>query len=153
MRTPLSLVFSLSLLAVSANAGTSDAIKLDNQKTTGQAISGTCGSATVRILGAQKQDPINETGFHGSNAAIEIQSGKSSLKISPDTDSGSGIFLQDRNKLHCVSTPGGAKLLLAMYCYGTSCAPVDYRVIHPSTAKVIGFYPDSADTFTKTHTG
>ena len=137
MHPRLSMLLSLSLLATSANAGTLDAIKLDNQKTTGQAITGTCGPATVRILDAEKDRPADSTGFSGLYSTINIQSGKSSLKISPDTDSGSGIFLQDRNKLHCVSTPTGPKLILAMYCYGRSCAPVDYRVIDPSTAKVI----------------
>lgn len=137
MRPPLSLLLSLSLLAVSAHAGTSDAIKLDNQKTTGQAISGTCGSATVRIMDAEKDSPADSTGFSGLYSAITIQSGKSSLKISPDPDSGSTIFLQDRNKLHCVSTPTGPKLVLVMYCYARSCAPVDYRVIDANTAKVI----------------
>lgn len=136
MRRPLSVLLTLSLFAVSAHAGT-DAIKLDNQKTIGQSIYGTCGSATVSITGAEKDSPADSTGFSGLYSAITIQSGKSSLKISPDPDSGSTIFLQDRNKLYCVSTPKGRKLILALICYGRSCAPVDYRVIDPGTATVI----------------
>ena len=136
MRTQLTLVLTLSLAMVTAYAATPEAIKLDNQKTGASVVTGTCGPATVRITDTDK-DPINEMGFHGSYSAIHVQSGKASLKISPDPDSGSGIYLQDRNRLHCITTSTGDKLLLAMYCYGRSCAPVDYRVIDASTAKVI----------------
>ncbi len=136
MRTRLGLLFALSLSGVAAATGAYQVVKLDNQKAAGGGVSGTCGPATIRISDIDK-DPIDSRGFSGSYAAITIQSGKASLTISPDPDSGSTIFLQDRNKLHCVSTPGGPKLVLAMYCDGRSCAPVDYRVIDPSTAKVI----------------
>lgn len=137
MRTTLGLLLSLSLSVSAAAAGTSQAIKLDNQKTGGQTISGTCGPATVRISDAEKESPVNSMGFDGSYAAITIQSGKSSLIISRDPNSDSGIFLQDRSKLHCVSTPTGPKLILATYCFARYCTPVDYRVIDPNTAKVI----------------
>ena len=80
---------------------------------------------------------MDSTGFSALYTAIAIQSGKSVLKISPDPESGPKIFLQDRNKLHCVSTPSGPKLVLAMICYARSCAPIDYRVIDPNTLKVI----------------
>lgn len=136
MRTPLSLLLALSLSGVATAASADQAVKLENQKAAGGGVSGTCGEATIRISDIDK-DPIDSRGFTGSYAAITIQSGKSSLTISPDPDSGSTIFLQDRNKLHCVSTPAGSKLVLAMYCDGRSCAPVDYRVIDPKTAKVI----------------
>ena len=136
MRTQLTLALTLTLAIASAYAVTPEAIKLDNQKTVASVVTGTCGPATVRITDTEK-DPINEMGFHGSYSAIHVQSGKASLKISPDPDSSSGIYLQDRNKLHCITTPTGAKLLLAMLCYARSCAPVDYRVIDTSTAKVI----------------
>ena len=136
MRTQLSLLLALSLSGVATATGADHAVKLENQKAAGGGVSGTCGAATIRISDIDK-DPIDSRGFTGSYAAITIQSGKSSLIISPDPDSGSTIFLQDRNKLHCVSTPAGPKLVLAMYCDARSCAPVDYRVIDPSTAKVI----------------
>lgn len=136
MRTPLSLLLAFSLSGVAAAAGADQAVKLENQKVAGGGLSGTCGAATIWISDIHK-DPIDSRGFSGSYAAITIQSGKSSLTISPDPNSGSTIFLQDRNKLHCVSTPAGPKLVLAMYCDGRSCAPVDYRVIEPRTAKVL----------------
>lgn len=136
MRTPLILLVALSLSGFAAAAGADQTVKLENQKAAGGGVSGTCGAATIRISDIDK-DPIDSRGFSGSYAAIAIQSGKSSLTISPDPNSGSAIFLQDRNKLHCVATPTGPKLLLAMICDARSCAPVDYRVIDPKTAKVI----------------
>lgn len=136
MRTPLSLLVALSLSGGAAAAGTDQVVKLENQKAAGGGVSGTCGAATIRISDIDK-DPIDSRGFSGSYAAIAIQSGESSLTISPDPHSGSIIFLQDRNKLHCVATPAGPKLVLAMYCDARACAPVDYRVIDPKTAKVI----------------
>lgn len=139
MRTQLSLLLALSLSTFAAHAGTAEVIKLDNQKTTGNLVSGTCGTATVKVTDASKDpdSPMDATGFSARYTAISVQSGKASLKISPDPESGSVVFLQDRNKLHCVSTPTGPKLLLSMICYARSCATLDYRVIDPATAKVI----------------
>lgn len=139
MNTRLSLLLALSLSAVSANADTLGAIQLDNQKTSGQSVSGTCGPATVKVSDTTEDRPMDPSGFSGSYGAISIGSGKSALTISPQTDSGSGsgIFLQDRNKLHCLSSPTGPKLVLVMICHARSCAPIDYRVIDPKTTKVI----------------
>ena len=131
----------LTLAIGSAYAATPEAIKLDNQKTVASVVTGTCGPATVRITDTEK-DPINEMGFHGSYSAIKIQSGKSNLTISPDPHSDTPFFLQDRNRLHCVSTPTGPKLVVVMFCYGSSCSSVDYRVIDPNTAKVINKLSD-----------
>lgn len=136
MRTQLSLLLALALSGGAAAAGADQAVKLADQKAGGGAVSGTCGPATIRISGIDK-DPADSRGFSGSYAAISITSGKSSLIISPDPDSGSTIFLQDRNKLHCVSAPAGPRLVLVMYCDGRSCAPVDYRVIDSKTVKMI----------------
>lgn len=136
MRTQLGLLLALCLSGVAAAASADQAVKLDNQKAGGGGVSGTCGAATIWISHIDN-DPIDSRGFSGSYAAITIQSGNSSLTISPDPNTGSTIFLQDRNKLHCVSTPVGPKLVLAMYCDGRSCAPVDYRVIDTETAKVM----------------
>jgi hypothetical protein len=136
MRARLALLAALFLSVVCAYAGTPDPVKLDKQKKVGKTISGTCGLATVQISDPEMEDPINSAGV-SANTAITIKSGKSALKISPDPSNASNIFLQDRNKVHCVSTPAGPKLLLALVCDGRSCAPIDYRVIEPSTAKVI----------------
>ena len=134
---PLSLLILTA--PVYASAGSGQAIALENQKATAQSVSGSCGPAAIQIRDSEsgKDSPWTSTGFSGSYTAISIQSGKSVLKISPGPENVSGIFLQDRNKLHCVNTPSGPKLILAMFCYARACAPVDYRVIDPKTAKVI----------------
>lgn len=141
MRTT-TLLIALSLALAPAYAATPNAIKLGNQNTVGATVSGTCGPASVRVIDAEKQDPINEAGFNGFNTVIEIQSGAASLTIDEKPHSGTPIYLQDRNKLHCVSTPTGPKLLVVMHCFGSRCASVDYRVIDPKTAKVISKQDD-----------
>ena len=137
MRIHLTLALTLALAMATAYAATPEAIKFDNQKTVASVVTGACVPATIRISETQKDSPVDSTGFSGLYAAISIKSGKSSLIISPDPESGSTIFLQDRNKLHCVNTPTGPKLVLVMVCYARSCAPEDYRVIDANTAKVI----------------
>jgi hypothetical protein len=63
--------------------------------------------------------------------------GATTLNIGPEAHGDSGIFLQDRNELHCLSAGKGPMLLLVMHCDGRSCPTVDYRVIDPKAAKVI----------------
>lgn len=137
VRAYLPLVLVTLIAPTYAGAGNEQVIQLENQTTAGRLISGTCGIATIQITDAEKDSPIEPTGFSALYTAMTIRSGKSVLRISPDPESASKIFLQDRNKVHCVSTPSGPKLVLAMICYGRSCAPIDYRVIDPKTVKVI----------------
>lgn len=129
MRTILALALTTGF---AANASPPTGVALEQQKSQGSSISGSCGPAQLKVNGVQPDTLI------GPEGAIRITSGKSSLTIGPGAKGNSGIYLQDRNKLHCLSTPTGPKLVLALYCDGRSCAPVDYRVIDPSTAKVIG---------------
>lgn len=136
-RSYLPLAVLILIAPVYASAANGGAIMLENQKATARSVSGTCGPAAIQIWDSEKDSPWTSAGFSGSYTNISIQSGKSVLKISPDPENVSGIFLQDRNKLHCVRTPSGPKLILAMFCYARACAPVDYRVIDPKTAKVI----------------
>ncbi len=133
----LPLVLSILIAPVYAGVDNGQAIALENQNATVQSVSGTCGPAAIQIRSSEKDSPLISPGFSGSYTTISIQSGKSVLKISPDAENVSGIFLQDRNKVHCVRTPSGPKLILAMYCHANACAPVDYRIIDAKTAKVI----------------
>ena len=93
-------------------------------------------AAMVRIAGMETE-PSGAQHFIGPQGVISITSATSSLTIGPSPDGNAGIFLQDRNALHCISTPKGPKLVLAMYCDGRACAPVDYRVIDPNATRVI----------------
>lgn len=135
MRTSLFLALSLiPVLAYATDTSSTHGVELEQQKVSGQSITGRCGASTVKVSGLDG-DPTSSP--ISPNAAITIAAGKSVLTISPESNTHSGIFLQDRNQLHCLSTPQGSKLVLAMECDGRSCARVDYRVIDPKTTKVV----------------
>lgn len=137
MRNAISLLVAFALSGAAAAGSSDQAVKLEQQKSNAGTVSGMCGPASVGISNINQDAPVDATGFSGLHTVITIGSGKSRLTIGPVPEAGSTIFLQDRNKLHCMGTPNGPKLVLAMICYGRSCAPVDYRVIDPKTAKVI----------------
>ena len=137
MRLPLFLALSLtSALAYATDTSASRGVELEQMKTSGSSITGTCGPATVKVSGIEV-DPTTLGSFIGPQGAISLVSGKAYLKIGPGPEGSAKVFLQDRNKLHCLSTPKGPRLILAMVCFARSCAPLDYRVIDPATAKVV----------------
>ena len=137
MRLPLFIALSLtSLLAYASDTSAGRGVELEHLKVSGSSITGTCGSATIRISGIEV-DPASQASFVGPQGAISLVSGKTSLTIGPGPEGNAKIFLQDRNKLHCLSTPKGPRLILAMYCFARACALLDYRVIDPATAKVV----------------
>lgn len=101
----------------------------------GGTASGSCGPAKITITGVETETAYRTKRLIGSAGSITIRAGNAVLLIG---GSGSaGIFLQDENRLHCVSTPRGQRLVLVSDCFGRGCAPIDYRVINPATAKVI----------------
>jgi hypothetical protein len=110
-------------------------IRLDTLTVTGHTASGTCGPAKIAIQGVDADNAHETRGLISSQGTITIRNGKASLTIGGEISS--DIFLQDQNKLHCLPTPKGPRLVLAGYCFARFCAPVDYRVINPTTAKVI----------------
>lgn len=134
------LTLSLPILAAPpAPAGgrpSPSAIRLDNLQISGAAATGQCGPATVEIDGLEARSGELKQMHIASSGKVVVRAGSARLVIGADGES--GIFLQDENKLHCVDTPKGRRLVLASYCFGRSCVPVDYRVIDPKTAKVLG---------------
>jgi hypothetical protein len=110
-------------------------IRLDALKTSGHTATGTCGSAKIEIQGVDADNPHQTRQLISSQGSITIRNGKSSLAIGSEISS--EIFLQDQNKLHCLPTPKGPRLVLASYCFARACAAVDYRVIDPATVKVV----------------
>ncbi|MES2670655.1 MAG: hypothetical protein V4673_09600 [Pseudomonadota bacterium] len=110
-------------------------IRLDALKVTGHAATGTCGPARVEIQGLDAENPHETRGLVSSQGMITVRNGKASLAIGGDVSS--DIFLQEQNKLHCLPTPTGPRLVLAGYCFARFCAPVDYRVIDPTNVRVI----------------
>jgi hypothetical protein len=138
MRAIFLLFFCATATAVAAPPNAPQertGISLDALKTSAHTATGTCGSAKIEIQGADADNPHETRQLISSQASITIRNGKSSLAIGGVSPS--GIFLQDQNKLHCLPTPKGPRLVLASYCFARFCAPVDYRVIDPATVKIV----------------
>lgn len=124
---------TLLLLCATAYAG--QGFQLDGLSVAGSPATGTCGKAAVRIHGIESDNPYGVDGLIPANGVITIKGEKATLIIGGE--SASGIYLQDQNKLHCLASPKGPRLVLASYCFGRDCAEVDYRVIDPATARAI----------------
>lgn len=117
-------------------------VALEQQTMSGASVSGTCGRAVVHISGVER-DPTTG-GLHiASSGALSIVSDRE-LLVGPGPEGNTGVFLQDRNKIQCLHTPAGPRIILAMYCDGRACAPVDYRIIDANTAEIVSA-PDQAD--------
>ena len=110
-------------------------IRLDALKVSGHTATGTCGPAKIEIQGVDADNPHETRRLISTQGSITIRNGKSSLAIGGEITS--EIFLQDQNKLHCLPTPKGPRLVLARYCFARFCAPVDYSVIDPAAVKVV----------------
>lgn len=134
------LLLTLPALAAPPQAnGTlpaSAGIRLDQMQVSGSAATGRCGSAEVKLQGIEPDPHAPGQTRISSQGNISVRSGRASLNIGSDDQA--TIYLQDHNKLHCVDTANGRRLVLATLCFARYCTPVDYRVIDPSTAKVVG---------------
>ncbi|WP_334178658.1 hypothetical protein [Pseudoxanthomonas sp.] len=132
-----SLLLALLIISVWATAAPPAArpgVVLDHQTSSASSASGACGGSAVRVSGLESSSQART--FIGPQGSIKIM-GATTLTIGPEAHGNSGIFLQDRNELHCLSTGKGQMLLLAMHCDGRSCPIVDYRVVDPKAARVI----------------
>ena len=117
-------------------------IRLDALKVSGHMATGACGPARIEIQGLDADNPHETRGLVSSQGMITVRNGKASLTIGGEVSS--DLFLQEQNKLHCLPTPTGPRLVLAGYCFARFCAPVDYRVIDPTNVRVIsGQNPDN----------
>ena len=102
----------------------------------GSAATGRCGSAEVKIQGIESDPHDPGQTRISSQGKITVRSGRASLNIGNDGQA--TTHLQDHNKLHCVDTAKGRRLVLATVCFARYCTPLDFRVIDPSTAAVVG---------------
>ena len=143
MRTILlvtALLLTLPTLAAPPQASgtlpTSAGIRLDHLQVSGSAATGRCGRAEVKIQGIEPDPQAPGQTRISSQGKITVIGGRASLNIGSEDQA--TIYLQDHNKLHCVETPKGRRLVLATICFARYCTPVDFRVIDPSTAKVVG---------------
>ena len=117
------------------NAAERTGLRLDALKVSGHTVTGTCGPARIEIQGLDADNPHETRRLISSQGTITIRNGKALLSIGGEVSS--DIVLQDQNKLHCLPTPKGPRLVLSRYCFARFCAPVDYLVIDPSTSSVI----------------
>lgn len=124
---------TLLLFCAAAYAG--QGIQLDGLSVAGSTATGTCGKAAVRVQGIDPDNPYGVDDLISATGIITIKGEKATLTIGSETTS--GIYLQDQNKLHCLAGPKGPRLVLASYCFGRDCAEIDYRVIDPTAARVI----------------
>ena len=134
------LLLTLPALATPPQASdtppASAGIRLDQLQVSGSTATGRCGGAEVKIKGIEPDPGDARQTRISSEGKITVLSGRASLSIGNDGQA--AIYLQDHNKLHCVDTAKGWRLVLAAICFARYCTPVDYRVIDPSTAKVVG---------------
>lgn len=134
------LVLTLPALATSPQATdtppASAGIRLDQLQVSGSTATGRCGSAEVKVQGIEPDPHAPGQTRISSQGKITVLSGSASLNIGSEDQA--TIYLQDHNKLHCIDTAKGRRLVLATVCFARYCTPVDYRVIDPSTAKVVG---------------
>lgn len=124
---------TLLLLSAAVHAG--EGVRLDGFSTVGGKATGTCGKAVIQIQGMAPANPSDGGNLIPSHGVITIKGEKATLTIGGESTS--GIYLQDQNKLHCLASPKGSRLVLASYCFGRDCAEIDYRVIDPATARVV----------------
>lgn len=124
---------TLLLFCAAAYAG--QGIQLDGLSVAGSTATGTCDKAAVRIQGIDADNPYGVDDLISATGIITIKGEKATLTIGGE--SASGIYLQDQNKLHCLASPKGPRLVLASYCFGRDCAEVDYRVIDPASTRVV----------------
>ncbi|WP_448673091.1 hypothetical protein [Pseudoxanthomonas mexicana] len=122
--------FLLALLTLSATTHAGDALQLPTLKVSGRQASGTCGPASIRVAGLVQDDASGHSNVITPHGEIRVISGSKQLVI------GEGD-LQDRNMAACLSTPKGPRLVVAIFCDGRSCPPVDYWVFDPAKATIV----------------
>jgi hypothetical protein len=131
-------ILALALLVLSplAYAAPPSGIVLDDLKVSKGAATGMCGPAHVAISDVSPQNPSGERNLVGINAQITMSLNGRSIQVAgenPSTD----YYLQDQNRLHCLATPKGPRVLVGGYCLARLCVPADYIVVDPNTLKVL----------------
>lgn len=126
----------LLLAPVTVLAQAPTGIELENASFTEHTATGTCGPAKVEISGVDVENSLETRRLiPGWQSSIKVQSGGKSIII------GDGetirIGLENQNKLHCVATPAGKRLVLAAHCFSTYCLPVSYTIIDPTSLRVL----------------
>jgi len=138
MRTAYAAMLLPCLLAIPLSAGAQSAagIVLENATFDSHNASGSCGPAQIEITGVDADNTTDTPRLiRDYGASVRIQSAGKTLVIG---DGGDGsVLVQNQNKLHCVTTPSGPRLVVAAHCFSNYCLPISYTVIDPATLRVI----------------
>lgn len=119
------LILGIVLTGLAHTAVAGEAVQLDGRKSTGQMATGTCGDASIKVLGVDGEW-ISPTG------QVEIKGKTGSLRIGVEPY----VFLEDRNVVACVASKAGPRILLLAFCDARQCPPSNYYVINPTTTRI-----------------
>lgn len=92
-------------------------------------LTGRCGAALLKIEGAT-HDPDIGYDFD-SQSSLTATVGKRALR------SGTDFELDEHNEIACLTTPKGPRLVVAAWCGGTSCPPVQYQIVDAIGGKML----------------
>jgi hypothetical protein len=125
MKTTLCL--ALLTLPISVNAG--NGTQLSDLVVKANSATGQCGVAKVSVAGLTQTDASGHTNVIRPSGQITITAGGKSVIVGKSEP----MFLQDRTMVGCVDTPKGKRLLVATFCDGRGCEPVQYLIIDPTS--------------------
>jgi hypothetical protein len=119
------LLLGLGVTAVSSMAVAGEPVQLEGRKLRGQAATGTCGAASIKVTGLDGD-------WISSRGRIDIKGKTASLQVGSEPHA----FMEDRNVVACVASKAGPKVLLLAYCDARECPPSNYYVIDPATTRI-----------------
>lgn len=123
------VLLALVPLAAAADNG----LQLAEVNVQGQTAAGSCGAAKVSVQGLTQTDASGHANIIVPNGSIAVHVGSKTIRLGQAEP----FFLQDRSVLACVNTPLGKRLVVATFCDGRSCEPVEYLIVDPAQGKVL----------------
>lgn len=121
------LMFTPFPLSAGNGAQLSD-LKVDKEK-----AYGTCGPAKITVEGLTQSDASGHSNVIAPEGSISVRTASKVLRLGQSEP----FFLQDRTMLACMDTPKGKRLVVATFCDGRSCEPVEYAIVDPSNADLL----------------
>lgn len=121
----------LVLYPFTALAG--EGVQLDTLTVKADTAQGTCATARLDISGLSQSDASGHRHVITPQGSLNVRSGQRTLRVGQAEP----FFLQDRTMIACVPTPQGKRLVVATFCDGRGCEPVEYLLIEPASAQVL----------------
>ena len=118
----------LALVVASFPAHAGNGVQLDRFQLSGTGATGSCGKAVITLEGITQSDANGHANVISPGGLVSIEAGAKTLNIGRAEP----FFLQDRTMLACLDTAKGKRLVVATFCDGRSCQPVEYLVLDPS---------------------